>query len=511
MTIASTRGYFDNVPDGWVAVLFFLPVIALAYLGITHEASRRHYHRVRSRPFMSLFVCCIAGALLGLVAWGCFWFASRPSIKQQHASSMGASQTASPPALQCPVAVTGMSIDPGPYAVGKVVHISLRINSTVSGLKIRLGFFAWAAAITREQLSDPDNRKRLEESMWKQFEDKPPMPKIAVASVRGDVTGVLDWPIPTQEHADRLNGPDGVAYIMGQLDYGDGALDFGGYVRPSNEQMVTFAMEHNGPAQKRFFNSPAPLIESESATTSVSPVPSAGLSNPADNREVPYVYAKLQIDSVAQTDCKFRVQLQNGPIPVRNLRIRFDTDNYHKAESELADRDLGPNGNLSLPGSPLVLETGIQNNLIVTVYYKAKSGDYIARFLFPLSPSDLRPQTVDPETSRYSEGSSPTLEQYLSEELAALKRDSGTLVFPLQEVFENQTIEFRRGDDSRFYVFSAKCMCVLFQTTTEKGRVIKLRNNFAKTKNGQHVITLGWGPNGGRIDVDGTQVRDYDD
>jgi len=160
--------------------------------------------------------------------------------------------TASPP-----IAVTGMSIDPKPYEVGKTLHVYLRINNVSSGLKLKGGFKTWAGAMDEIGLR-PENRQSNEALLWKEFESSPPVQKFPLSWVRGDTISVCDGPTLTQEQADRLNGANGIVYMIGQIDYGDGALDFGGYIRTANPQVGTFAIEHNGPAEKRFFETKQP-------------------------------------------------------------------------------------------------------------------------------------------------------------------------------------------------------------------------------------------------------------
>jgi hypothetical protein len=227
------------------------------------------------------------------------------------------------------------------------------------------------------------------------------------------------------------------------------------------------------------------------------------------------VLAKLQIDSVGQEECRFHIELENGEMAVQNLRIRFDTNCYHTWEHEAAGRDMSPGGKLSLPHPHMVLQSGKASDVIVHVYFDAKSQGitkhYIGRFSFPLSESDFREQIIDPESINYSEGLPPTVEERRAEWIAQLKRDEGTMSFGAEEMFENKPNAFGEGDpEVRAYSFNAEAQRVLFRTTTAKGRMITLLQTFTKTKDGSHVIAFGWGPTGGWLSVDGVKTDDYD-
>lgn len=318
VTIASQKGCFDDTPDLLVAALFFVPIMILAYLGITHEVSRQYYHRVKSHQVMSFFLFLIGGAALGVVAWLCF--------------------------------------------------------------------------------------------------------------------------------------------------------------RLSNHQP-----------------------------------PSA----PTSEIKVP-VYVRLQIDAVKDRDCEFRVLLKNGPTAIHNLKLRFDTDTYHKAETIGMLRDVAPDGSLSIPGSPMVLLANANNSLTVVAYYDATLGGvvkhFIARFDFSLRKEDLRQQVIDPDGSNYSDGLPPTPDDMLAEAEKWLKRQTGTYVFAADEVFEGKTNKFRIGDlDKRAFVFDAESMCVTFKTTTATGRAIIIRQYFKKKGSGRHVVRIGWTPKGGWVSVDEAKRKeDYD-
>ena len=176
---------------------------------------------------------------------------------------------------------------------------------------------------------------------------------------------------------------------------------------------------------------------------------------------------------------------------------------------------MSPGGKLSLPHPHMVLQSGKASDVIVHVYFDAKSHGitkhYIGRFSFPLSESDFREQIIDPESINYSEGLPPTFEQLRAERIAQLKRDEGTMSFGAEEMFENKPNAFAEGDpDERAYSFNAEAQLVLFRTTTAKGRVITLQQTFTKTRNGSHIVAFGWGPTGGWLSVDDVRTDDYD-
>ena len=200
-----------------------------------------------------LWTLLIAGGF-GLGIYYTLWTTPPLVVEKKSVELTSSSQ---PTANSLPISVTGFGIDHGPYEAGKIVHVILRINNLSSNLKLRGGFKIWADAADSASLS-LENRHHTEELLWKQFEANPPTQRIPLSWARGDMISTIDGPVLTKEQADRLNGATGIVYIMGQIYYGDGALDFGGYVQTVTPHVGTLAIEHNGPAKKRFFRTMPP-------------------------------------------------------------------------------------------------------------------------------------------------------------------------------------------------------------------------------------------------------------
>jgi hypothetical protein len=57
-------------------------------------------------------------------------------------------------------------------------------------------------------------------------------------------------PVLTARDVEALNGPNGIIYVVGQIDYEQGAIDFCGFFLPAQSVTASLCVNHNGPSQR---------------------------------------------------------------------------------------------------------------------------------------------------------------------------------------------------------------------------------------------------------------------
>jgi len=232
--------------------------------------------------------------------------------------------------------------------------------------------------------------------------------------------------------------------------------------------------------------------------------------------EPPHVHAKLLIEPVDQDSARFRLQIENGKIPVENIRIVRKTGSFVFIEYDqpIMVRMLPADGKLSSFLSPVALKLKDCGNILVDIYFDAKHNGVTRHFIsshrFLLQPEDNKSQTLDPERSNFREGilegqdkTGEIQQQFLQPE--------GCLVMVLPEKTDKGLWNIiRGGNNERQIVSDPELKLVSFQTKTLSGRIVSLSTPIHSNAKGMHIVSLSWNPYGGSLGVDGIERKDFE-
>lgn len=158
-----------------------------------------------------------------------------------------------PSSVAPPISIVRITLEPR-YEVDKPVHIVIKLNNTIPGLKVRGLQTFFVGKISGDSFSKLDRRLDMERKFWQEYEQnaRTEMP-MSLSCVAGVVMIPIDGPPLNENAVEHLNGPDGFVYVMGQLDYGSGALDYCAQIRSSDPTTATLCIDHNGPAPRPAF------------------------------------------------------------------------------------------------------------------------------------------------------------------------------------------------------------------------------------------------------------------
>ena len=153
-----------------------------------------------------------------------------------------------------PISVTQIIAQWPPYEEGKPLRIEIEIRCDQAGLKMA-GRCCTFVGIADDVALSPEKRPIHEKRIGEQYErDAKGKTPILLSGTHGLITVPVDGPLLTKDDVDALNSPTGVVFIAGQIDYGSGAIDYGGFVRTAEKERIadkgraTLFIEHNGPS-----------------------------------------------------------------------------------------------------------------------------------------------------------------------------------------------------------------------------------------------------------------------
>lgn len=216
------------------SVMFAAALVCVSFIFFAEPV----YSRVSSpiaHPVTSTLIIISALAAIAGMAWWQFVVSNKPML------------LATPP-----ISLAQLSMEP-PYEEGKSVKLFIKLKNTEPGLRVRGQFQTLVGLLGNDH--SPERRLKEERKYWELYEtnakSKTPM---AFSCVVGTVMIPIDSPPLNQSAADHLNGPNGFIYIVGQLDYGSGTLDFCGYILSKEPFMGLLCVEHNGPVPKPVFH-----------------------------------------------------------------------------------------------------------------------------------------------------------------------------------------------------------------------------------------------------------------
>jgi hypothetical protein len=211
-----------------------------------------------------LAVCCLA--------WG-VWIALnkfRPVLHKQKtllqtesgvplAADMGTPVTPvplpSPQAIpQPPIAVTNIAVLE-PYEIAKWLRVEMVLNNSVAGLKLRsLHTVVVGIAIAKYAEVKPNKRLQSENEIWRKYEEtaRDALPE-SLTSVAGQMRVPIEAVTLTERDITALKDVSGIVYVLGQIDYGTGTLDYCGYIQPAQSNDSILCVEHNGPVPHPVF------------------------------------------------------------------------------------------------------------------------------------------------------------------------------------------------------------------------------------------------------------------
>lgn len=147
-----------------------------------------------------------------------------------------------------PFTIVRMQVQHSDFEIGKNLQIVIDINNTLPGAKFRTRFYVLIGSGDDAALST-ENRQKNEAGYWNRYEQdafgKPPIP---LSGTLGLMHFNIPGPLITEEIRRFLTGPTGIVYVVGQIDYGQGALDYGAYIRMDRPETAVLCVGHNGPS-----------------------------------------------------------------------------------------------------------------------------------------------------------------------------------------------------------------------------------------------------------------------
>lgn len=144
-----------------------------------------------------------------------------------------------------PVRITGFKVLP--YATGKPIQVNMHYRVSVSLLETVGG---WATLILP---SEADESRYTEESIWDAaIAARKGIPPEQRAVPEGDYFETMDSGVPLSEatHTRLTSDLPATIWLVGNLLYADGELEFCAYVRSNNPEAVFTCRYHNGPVRK---------------------------------------------------------------------------------------------------------------------------------------------------------------------------------------------------------------------------------------------------------------------
>ena len=186
--------------------------------------------------FIRILCVVVTGSVLGVLAYSTLW------VRRDNSP---------------PIAVTKIVVEPPPYEVGKPLRVKIEVKCTISGLRLR-GRCHTFTGVADDLALSPEKRALNEKRIWEQYErESKAKTPISLNAIAGLMTVPIDGPLLTREDVEYLNGPIGVIYVVGQIDFGKGTLDYCGFIRTAeitaDEGRATLCIEHNGPSSKAVF------------------------------------------------------------------------------------------------------------------------------------------------------------------------------------------------------------------------------------------------------------------
>lgn len=227
----------------------------------------------------------------------------------------------------------------------------------------------------------------------------------------------------------------------------------------------------------------------------------------------PQVFTRLVIDAVTSKKVSYHLQIENGPLPIKNIRVVSNTEKFAYAENQTLPRMVPPNKEIRISGLPAVLEPRQYTNLTVRVAFTAEidgiDKDFVARFRYLVGPDDLKAQIIDPEFSETKEGRLDPQEQDAVVDLAQqFSKPEGTIFIALPETREGKPNIVGHQNDQRRFLYDPVSRKVSFETRTKSGRLVKLEQPMPALKESAHRVLISWNSTGGILGVDGVEVKD---
>lgn len=223
------------------------------------------------------------------------------------------------------------------------------------------------------------------------------------------------------------------------------------------------------------------------------------------------IQTRLIIDSVNTRKVESHIQLENvGNVLVKNIRVGFYTKHFQNIEAKLPlGRVLPPNGKISKELLPSVLKPKTGESLLVKVLYSVEFDGIEKEFLqtvrFLLSPKDIKPQTIEPESWDETEGNEHVIEQGVQALFVNFAQPEGVVGFSLSDIRPDGSpnmIHFT--NESRSFTFDATFKVASLKLKTDSGELINLDLPLLPVNNKKrmHVIFLMWDKKGGAFKLD---------
>jgi hypothetical protein len=229
----------------------------------------------------------------------------------------------------------------------------------------------------------------------------------------------------------------------------------------------------------------------------------------------PHLFVKLQIDSIESEYIQAHFDLTNGETQITNIRITHGSLGRSYREFEPLTGMMAPNAEVSTAPIFLARTPNDDNWVTLTAYFDATiestSKNFISEHGFLVSKINLKVGSViKPNRNNYREGIAPDVSHSLGDLMNLLTKDEGCFeTVPHEGPRENPTVDVFAYKE-RMYRFDGAQRRVTFSTKTARGRIVNLSLPLKNTPNGYHPVLIGWKPTGGRLEVDGEKVHDYE-
>jgi hypothetical protein len=228
------------------------------------------------------------------------------------------------------------------------------------------------------------------------------------------------------------------------------------------------------------------------------------------NPERADIHATLVIDSVENETVQYHLEIENGPIRIRDIKTRVKTPHFSGSEIMTPmPRLLVANAKLSVLGPPAVIRPGSYNNLLVNVAYNAtvhhEEKQLWSTFQFLIGP-DVKPGTVNPEGVNSGEGHLAFEEDAKNIEFPArFAEPVGGFAVVLPEVSPNGKPNICSiSNEHRAFLFDPEARVVIFE--------IKIGDWYAalslklEDTSSVHVVMIQWNSTGALLKVDGNEA-----
>ena len=227
---------------------------------------------------------------------------------------------------------------------------------------------------------------------------------------------------------------------------------------------------------------------------------------------LPNVFVGLVIDSVGAESVQYHLQVENGPFQIKNVRVLSNTSEFSGIEIEPPARVLPPNKDFSIRGLPAVFYPTKYTHLDVTVGYTANINgtekDFISKCRFTVRPSDIKPQTINPEFRTEDEGTLQPEKEFTEAFPEYLSLPTASFGFAIDEVKDGQPNPVRFGGTGKHFLFNPIERIVTFEMETVTGRSVKLSQPIPRNKSGKHLVLLSWDETGALLGIDGIEIKD---